>query len=147
MNTFRDIAEDEIGRSLRQGIYITSRDANIRAADRILDGFRDLEEAGEFARDEMTLCDVYGYWISPSAIEWAIWVKLSPKVIKFQVGDNVDYNGAKGSVQYWGRPGKRGMVKCSMRQAIKSGNPCVYLWLHDTEEHWEWVKALTLLHW
>ena len=147
MNTFRDIANDEIDRSLRQGVSITDQEANECAADRLLEGFLDLEEAGEFARDGMVMYDAYGYPIAPGAIEWAIWLRLSPKITMFQIGDCVSYNGTKGSVQYWGKPGKRGMVTCSRRQAIKSGKPCVYLWLRDTEEHWKWVEALGLSRW
>ena len=150
MNTFRDIADDELGRAQECGEWITSHDANIRAANRILEGFRTLEEAGEYARNGLHICDIFGYPITASAIEWAIWVKLSPRVIKFKIGDLVSYNDAKGSVQYWGMPGKRGTKKCSRRQAIKSGSPQVYLWFHNryyTEESWEWVNVFDVVRW
>lgn len=150
MNTFRDIANDEFNRTQERGEWATSHNANMRAAERILEGFRTLEEAGEHVRDKMSVCDAFGYSIVPDAIEWAIWVKLSPKVTKFKIGDSVNHNSIKGSVQYWGMPGKRGVKKCGRRQAIKSGNPQVYLWFHNgdyTEESWEWVNALKVSRW
>lgn len=152
MNTFRNIADDEFNRAQKRGERATSHNANVRAAERILEGFRTLGEAGEHARDGMNVCDAFGYLIGPDAIEWAIWIRLSPKVTKFKIGDpvRVKHNSIKGSIQYWGMPGKRGMKKCSRKQAIKSGNPQVYLWFHNrdyTEETWEWTSALDIVRW
>lgn len=74
-NTFRDIVDDELARAGQEGKCITDQEADIRAADRILEGFRTLGEAEEHANLNLVFCDVFGYPIVPLAVRRAIQIK------------------------------------------------------------------------
>lgn len=143
MHSFRDISANEIELALNTGEYLSQRDADFRAAQRILDGFDTLEEAGQWARDFDYKHDAYGYCISSDAIEWAIWFILEPITIKGKIGHAFEHDGITWAIQSWGQPGKRGPKKCSRKQAIKSGTPYLYLWSWK-EDTFTWVNVFDL---
>jgi len=74
-NTFRDIVDDELDRAGKEGKCITNQEADIRAVDRILEGFRTLGEAEEHVNLGLVFCDVFGYPIVPSAVRRAFQIK------------------------------------------------------------------------
>lgn len=142
--SFREFAEDEMERAYPP---ISGEEANKRAADRILEGYLDISDAGHDAdlleRQDAIRYDGYGWSFGADTVRWAIWVKTAHLFPRYTKGTRIEV-ACKASVQYWGRPGKKGTRKSSRKEAIKSGNPYIYVWFHNsdyTEESWKWLPV------
>lgn len=79
--SFTDIVSHEYVLAWQRGERLDTATAEQLAADRILTGYRSLEEATEIAEWERARgsvvmgCDTHGYWITPAMVLEAVEVK------------------------------------------------------------------------